>query len=883
MGLYIRTMMMRVALLLGLAAVACAVTVNEEGPLDSDIGHGLHSPWAAQLVRAKTGKDMTLGEIESTAMGTAALSAQGIKAFQATFSKLARAMKDPGLKESAIMMEQTSVAALEEDGKGGMRLVYKRIKELEEKTTKEGKDDTQFITTNRASCLKTYKRTSKMITKATATQSSNDNTVKSDAIQINKNRADWQLSTETADKVHKQFEEMLKERRVQADETANRVDERSKALDVLQKAIFIVCEKFNRFKNSAQCIRIKSQPDVQEPNPKTMPKTDGKTMRNDKRKTRMFEQTMEEKWGAMKKKDAKKVGSKNPEGLPSGKSRELGDSAELSDALKPAEKVELKALKHLSRTPLQSRYSVPMTELVIALQQGKTRKAVNIVQILIDVEIAVFKEQVADKTYFTKALDDFYKKSWQLQAQLAKEKQTQDERTADTDTRRIRIRDKRRDSEQQRQVIKNQKKIKYLEEDRCNKEEEEYGIREAIRQEDLENLVKLTSLLRALYNKQMPTKCPKGLFPPKALCTHADKGWCVFTASKGAGQRCSCNVGYYGKACQWTMCKGLGKTLYRHDADSTCSGHGHCDKLTGKCTKCAEGYYHGPKRACEFKRCPGSGPNGDLKDEKCSGRGTCDKVRGYCKCVYEYSGDGCFDRKCPSSNSVLYPMTSGNACDGRGACNPKTGKCSCKDPYSGKTCEKKACPANCMGKGACNQSTGKCFCKKPYFGPKCEFQKCPDDCSGGGWCDNLVGKCLCKMGFGGKAYKRVQYCAPTTPKKKPSSEVNWYTLWDKPGGAVCPTGQALHALYRTKCEALSCLNAAKCSGLCEGNGKGSTTLQLRHCYHGLEWYNSFDKEGWSKCEPNYFVAGLYRSCDSLYCLQMAKCCSFKGARWSSCV
>lgn len=97
-----------------------------------------------------------------------------------------------------------------------------------------------------------------------------------------------------------------------------------------------------------------------------------------------------------------------------------------------------------------------------------------------------------------------------------------------------------------------------------------------------------------------------------------------------------------------------------------------------------------------------------------------------------------------------------------------------------------------------------------------------------------------------------------------------------------PHSQALHALYRTKCEALSCLNAAKFSGLCEGNGKGSTTLQLRHCYHGLEWYNSFDKEGWSKCEPNYFVAGLYRSCDSLYCLQMAKCCSFKGARWSSC-
>jgi hypothetical protein len=56
--------------------------------------------------------------------------------------------------------------------------------------------------------------------------------------------------------------------------------------------------------------------------------------------------------------------------------------------------------------------------------------------------------------------------------------------------------------------------------------------------------------------------------------------------------------------------------------------------------------------------------------------------------------------------------------------------------------------------------------------------------------------------------------------------------------------------------------------------------QIQHCYHDLGWYNSFDKEGWSKCLPNYFVAGMYRSCESLYCLQIGKCCSMTDVRYT---
>ena len=43
------------------------------------------------------------------------------------------------------------------------------------------------------------------------------------------------------------------------------VDERNRALDVLIEALFLVCERFNRFKNTDLCMQIKSQPDVLEP------------------------------------------------------------------------------------------------------------------------------------------------------------------------------------------------------------------------------------------------------------------------------------------------------------------------------------------------------------------------------------------------------------------------------------------------------------------------------------------------------------------------------------------------------------------------------------------------------------------------------------------
>lgn len=224
-------------------------------------------------------------------------------------------------------------------------------------------------------------------------------------------------------------------------------------------------------------------------------------------------------------------------------------------------------------------------------------------------------------------------------------------------------------------------------------------------------------------------------------------------------------------------------------------------------------------------------------------------------------------------------MESANACNGRGACSPKTGKCACGMPFKGKSCELSGCPKNCLNRGGCNEATGKCACPKGYHGIACEFVSCPDDCSGGGECNRLSGKCICKMGFSGPRCRRATRC---NGAKNSVKKMNWYTVWDKPGWITCPIGQAVYAFRRGLCDALSCLNSGSCAAPCEGTSADAYQVPIRHCYHSLDWYGSMDKQGWSKCEANYFVTGLYRSCDSLYCLQMAKCCSFKASRWASC-
>jgi hypothetical protein len=601
---------------------------------------------------------------------------------------------------------------------------------------------------------------------------------------------------------------------------------------------------------------------------------------------------------------------------------------------------------------------MPLVQLALAVKEGATKRSKSIVQILMDVMAITRHEQAEDKRKHNESLEKDYSASWRLwgvlKATLDEQRKLRDEMEA----RRVRILQNNKNDDVKRDDMKEALTIKHGTQDQCAHKNQDFGEAEGYRKEDLENLVKLKSLLRMLYFKKKPTSCPRNS-STKAICSGMDRGWCVFSdepcpsdqkvCEPKNAQRCSCNVGFYGDACQYTMCPGLGKNLYPAESKAPGSAtpsrtpgvcsfdgneiRGNCNRQNGVCT-CAKGYYNGPKRACEWKHSPLSkgNTNEDQPDNTCSGRGRhyttpkldvapgsaavsypngYDKIRGMCHCKNPFWGPACEHVKCPHSSGNIYPSTSSNACDGHGACSNENGKCTCMMPYNcgnscggmkdrkkaglealrglleggckntcakGTSCAFEDCPDDCRasGKEACDQKTGKCACKPPTFGPACEFRTCPDDCSGGGKCNRNDGKCICKKGYSGIKCEETARCAT---KELNTPTANWWTIWDKPGWVTCPVGQLLYGLKRSLCDALSCVNTASCAAGCEGKDH---IFQLRHCYHDLRWYNTFDKKGLSQCLPDYFMAGLYRDGESLYQLQMAKCCSMKEARWTLC-
>lgn len=782
----------------------------------------------------------------------------------------------------------------DENNSGGMKLVYKKLDELRDKTTKEGEEDEKQMVLERENCAKTQADASSMIEAASATTSKNSAQAKQDQLGVNKIRIDVAALVEQSAEVYKEFLTIHPERDTIIAETQERCDERAKGLDVITKATFVVCEKFRQFTSTPQCLAIKSQPDVEEPTPSEQRGPD--QLKADIQSTKEFEKVEEENFAKLAESDAAKVGVENPENLGgdqdkttgvnigNGEVQELGESALEDSPLDDTEQPAISKMEQLATTAThidgQNHISTPLVELVIALKKGKRRKALNIVQVLLNVKKTIHEEQIEDKLTLHRTLEELYERAWALQSELHSQRTSQGAMEGQQEEFRSRILTLMEDNEAQRLSLKNQRKIKLNEEDRCGTTMEDFGMRVSVRDEDLENLAKLKSLLRALYQKEMPTECKEGAMI-KQRCSGEDRGWCVFKDVKGPEQRCSCNYGYYGETCEFSMCPGLGEITHKADAPAACSERGTCSRLTGLCESCADGFYNGPKLGCEFKHCPASqGAEGTepVVDEKCSGHGECDTTRGVCNCAYEWSGDSCHSMKCPNSNSVLYPIQSANACNGRGACDVKTGGCTCASPYSGKTCELQACERECSARGGCDTATGKCFCNKPFSGKVCNHISCPDDCNDGGWCDKISGKCLCKKGFSGESCLTSTRCSNA---ENNTPQTNWYTMWDKPGWITCPDTQVLFGLERSGCSALSCLNSGKCATPCEGDGDRATQLEVRHCYHDMDTYTEFDQEGWTKCDPNYYVAGMYRSCDSLYCLNMLKCCNFKLKDYTS--
>merc|ERR1711966_77893 len=104
-------------------------------------------------------------------------------------------------------------------------------------------------------------------------------------------------------------------------------------------------------------------------------------------------------------------------------------------------------------------------------------------------------------------------------------------------------------------------------------------------------------------------------------------------------------------------------------------------------------------------------------------------------------------------------------------------------------------------------------------------------------------------------------------------------MGDKWGWSTCEAGNLVYGLARDGAgDAIYNLAYAACAKPSEQGA----IIALKHCYHE-NWWKSFDFAGGKFCRKNYFVAGLFRShCNSLYCIEMAKCCQVKRSMWTDC-
>merc|ERR1711998_826905 len=205
-------------------------------------------------------------------------------------------------------------------------------------------------------------------------------------------------------------------------------------------------------------------------------------------------------------------------------------------------------------------------------------------------------------------------------------------------------------------------------------------------------------------------------------------------------------------------------------------------------------------------------------------------------------------------------------------------------------CETKACDAadadaskDCNGHGKCDGKTGLCGCDDGWFSAwctdgecsACTMRNCIDQCQNHGVCNNIQGQCNCDPNSPEPTNGALcKYAGRMEPYI-----ADWSRSLDKWGWSTCEAGNLVYGLARDGAgDAIYNLAYAACAKPSE---QGSI-IALKHCYHE-NWWKSFDFAGGKFCRKNYFVAGLFRShCNSLYCIEMAKCCQVERSLWSDC-
>jgi len=320
-------------------------------------------------------------------------------------------------------------------------------------------------------------------------------------------------------------------------------------------------------------------------------------------------------------------------------------------------------------------------------------------------------------------------------------------------------------------------------------------------------------------------------------------------------------------------------------------------------------------------KCSGKGES--HKDKKSTAVGSVVYNTGKCVCNVDRYGQACELTKMQMSPGEYYPANSPIACNGRGIAITSTtpATCTCSSVSTGATCNEIRCPGfdkvayengvkagsgsdpECgKGVGVCNTEKGRCNCvatascgipNQALCPGACIYNDCEANCQGdtsdgaasSGICDRFSGLCSCNHNdvFNGPTCVKPERGANKVKDQK--TEMIWTASMDKWGWSTCEKGYLLTGIKTDRLQtmdALYNLDRATCQQPFESSSPITRAVEPSRCYHE-NWWKKFDTRGGKFCRRNYFVAGLFRShCNSLYCIEMAKCCSVKRSIWTDC-
>lgn len=118
-------------------------------------------------------------------------------------------------------------------------------------------------------------------------------------------------------------------------------------------------------------------------------------------------------------------------------------------------------------------------------------------------------------------------------------------------------------------------------------------------------------------------------------------------------------------------------------------------------------------------------------------------------------------------------------------------------------------------------------------------------------------------------------------KDKKCYKGNWWISFNRKGWSTCKDGYYMTGLYRTGDingdNHLWNIEEAEC---CRPETQEE---KWGHCYDQSVW-SSFDNIGWSSCNADYYMVGLWRNdCTTLGCIELFKCCKMgpsNGKSWA---